>query len=156
MEASREGRRPEQVRHQRDDGHAGPAGRIERDLVYVLDQHIRGEVALDSPGRAAGTPGVAVPAADPLDADAVDRRRRGRAGPAAHHGAHCVSAGRESAEDLMQVYLGAACLGVLQVLPVEEEDPEGPGRGTAQDRTPRAFSTASSTALRKRGLPGLP
>jgi hypothetical protein len=34
-----------------------------------------------------------------------------------------VAAGGETAEDLVQVDLGAASLGILAILPVDDEDP---------------------------------
>jgi hypothetical protein len=57
-----------------------------------------------------------------MDGEAVERRARGRAGPAPAEQRHLVAARRETAEDLVQVVLRAASLGILAILPVDDED----------------------------------
>src|SRR5690606_20440521 len=103
-----EHRRAEEVRNQRHDTTRAPAGRVERYLVDVLDQHVvipARELLLVVPLRVERK-GVA--RSDPVHGDSVEAHVRLAPGPAAAEESHLVAARGDPAEDLVQVNLRPA------------------------------------------------
>ena len=95
--------------------------RVQRNFVDVFDEDVRdaGEVP---PIVAACEEWKGVARADAVDLDSVEHRARRAARPAAAEQSDLMPARRQPAEDLMQVNLGAARLGIVAVLPVHEKD----------------------------------
>src|SRR5207237_111265 len=98
--------------------------------------------------------------ADAVHLHPVELHLRLAAGPAAAEEHHLVSAASQPAEYLVQVELGAAGLGVLAVLPVDDEDlhgapvsdaavtaARGPRRARGARRDERAHDLAGDPAL---------
>jgi hypothetical protein len=117
-----ERRRSEEVRDECHGAASPPKRRVERNLVDVFDEHVEPsrEMAAVVAARVERE-GVARP--DTAHDEAVERGSLWRPGPATAEERHLVTAGRQPAEDLVQVDLRAASLGVLAILPVDDENP---------------------------------
>jgi hypothetical protein len=61
--------------------------------------------------------------ADTDDVDPVERCASGATWPSAAQQRHFVTAGGQSSENLVEVKLSTACLRILPVLPIDDEDP---------------------------------
>jgi len=100
-----------------------PPGSVKRNLVQVFDKNIvsvAGESLLEvSPSvelkRVAGSYTVNV--------DSVDERARRTTGPAAREQIHTMAQRRDPAEDFMKMYFGTTAVGILSVVPVDDEYP---------------------------------
>jgi len=106
---------------QQDERPPAPERREERDLVQVLDDEVEAatpELGANVPRR--GEP-VRVAAPDAMDLEAVDLGPGRRARPSGRNERDLVPPPRQAAEDLVQVDLRAAGLGVQAILPVQDE-----------------------------------
>src|SRR5687768_6565412 len=142
------GGRAKKMRDDRGGAPAGPQGRVERNLVDVLDQQIPWRAGERAPivlmrERAERRPGP-----DAMDVHTIDAGTTLGARPSAAEKGDVMSAARQTAEDLVQMDLGAPALRVFDVLPVDEQKPHY--------RRPILRASASSTPFTKRALSGVP
>src|SRR5688572_27011416 len=142
------GGRAKEVRNDRRGACPGPQWRIERNLVDVLDQQIPRRAGERAPivrmrERAERRPGP-----DAMDVHTIDARATLGTEPAAAEQGDLVSTARQTAEDLVQMDLGAPALRVFDVLPVDEQEPHY--------SRPILRASASSTPFTKRALSGVP
>jgi hypothetical protein len=99
-----------------------PQRGVERNLVDVLDEEVEPprEMPAVVPARVQRE---RVARSDAVDAQSVERGTRRRPGPSTAEERDLVSPRGKPAEDLVQVDLRAASLGVVAILPVDDEDP---------------------------------
>ena len=110
------------MRHERDDAPGAPTRREERHLVDVLDQHIVRPVREQSAIRATGKRWPCEPRPDADDINPVERCASRATRPSAAEQRHFVTPSGESSENLVQMQLCPACLRILPILPIDEQN----------------------------------
>src|SRR5688500_17832756 len=109
--------------HESDYSWTAPARRVERNLVEVFDQHViplREQALAEIPSR----PELKrVARADAVNINAVEVRARGASLPAARQNIHSVPARCDTSEDFVEMHFGSAAVGILSIVPVDDEDP---------------------------------
>jgi hypothetical protein len=94
----------------------------ERQLVDVLDQNVGRLLSQRPPNGTPSQQRKAVSASHPRHIDPIERGPRRSSLPAGTDEADPMTSRRQAAEDLEQVDLGAAGVGVGPVLPIDQEN----------------------------------